>query len=138
MKQDVNSDRYRKLPQAVTLLDHTLLDLDNDGNWDDFVFGQGISVLLSFSLMKREESSRTFSVHPLVHYWSREKMSKFEQQKICEIGSTILSCAISWRLETQNYGMRRIIFPHIKANKLHEKQIGFIKQYYDDKWTNFA
>ena len=38
MKQDVNSDRFRKLPQAITLLDHTLLGLDNDGNWDEFIF----------------------------------------------------------------------------------------------------
>ena len=52
MNQDVNSDKFEKLPQAVTLLDYTLLGLDNDGHWDEFVFGQGISVLLSFSLMK--------------------------------------------------------------------------------------
>ena len=138
IKQDVNSDRFKKLPQAVTLLDHTLLGLDNDGNWDEFIFGQGISVLLSFSLMKSEQSFETFSFHPLVHHWSRERMSKSEQQKMCEIGSTILSCAISWRFETENYRLRRIIFPHIKAIRLHERQIGFIKQYYDDEWRNFA
>ena len=61
MKQD--SDKFRKLPQAITLL-----GLDNDGNWDEFIFGQGISVLLSFSLVKRGQSFQTFSVHPLVHY----------------------------------------------------------------------
>ena len=138
IKQDVNSDRFKKLPQAVTLLDHTLLGLDNDGNWDEFIFGQGISVLLSFSLMKSEQSFETFSFHPLVHHWSRERMSKSEQQKMCEIGSTILSCAISWRFETENYRLRRIIFPHIKANMLHERQIDLIRQYYDDKWINFA
>ena len=91
INQDVNSDRFKKLPQAVTLLDYTLLGLDNDGHWDEFIFGQGISVLLSFSLMKREQSLKTFSVHPLVHYWSRERMSKSEQKKMCEMGSTILS-----------------------------------------------
>ena len=138
VKQDANSDLFRKLPQAVILLDHTLLGLDNDGNWDEFIFGQGISVLLSFSLMNRGESFKTFSVHPLVHYWSRERMSKYEQQKLCEMGSTILSCAIPWRFETQNYRLRRIIFPHIKANKLYEKQIGLFEQYYDDKWDKFA
>ena len=40
-KQDVNSDIFRKLPWAVTLLDHTLLDLDNEGNWDEFIFDKG-------------------------------------------------------------------------------------------------
>ena len=138
MKRDVNSYRFKKLPQAVTSLDHTLLGLDNDGHWDEFIFGQGISVLLSFSLLKREQPLKTFSVHPLVHYWSRERMSKSEQQKMCEMGSTILSCAIPWRFETQNYKLRRLIFPHIKMIKLLEWQIGIIKQYYDDEWTNFA
>ena len=136
--QDVNSERITKLPQAITCLDHTLLGLDNDGLWDEFIFGQGISVLLSFSLMKREQSLKIFSVHPLVHYWSRERMSKSDQQKMCQMGSTILSCAISWKFETQDYKLRRLIFPHIKANKLYERQLGLIKQYYDEEWVKFA
>ena len=65
-------------------------------------------------------------------------MSKSDQQKICLLGSTILSCAISWEFETRDYRLRRLIFPHIKANKIYEKQIGLIKQYYDDMWNNFA
>ena len=138
IKQDVNSDRFKKLPQAITFLDYTLLGLDKDGHWDEFIFGQGISVLLSFSLMKIEQLDATFSVHPLVHYWSRERMSKSDQKKMCKIGSSILSCAIPWKFEMKDYKLRRLIFPHIKANKLHEKQIGFIKQYYDDEWKNFA
>ena len=129
---------FTKLPQAITLLDYTLLGLDNDGLWDEFIFGQGIGVLLSFSLMKREKSLKTFSVHPLVHHWSQERMSKSDQQKMCQMGSTILSCAITWKFETQDYKLRRLIFPHIKAIKLHERQIGFTRQYYDDEWTNFA
>ena len=138
MKQDVNSDRFKKLPQAVNLLDHTLLALDGDGHWDEFIFGQGISVLLSFSLMKRDKSSKSFSVHPMVHYWSRERISRSERQKMCDLGSAILSCSISWRFGTQNYKLRRVIFPHIKANMLYERQIGLVRQYYDDKWMNFA
>jgi predicted RNA-binding protein Jag len=138
IKQDVNSDRFRKLPQAVTSLDYTLLRLDNDGNWDEFIFGQGISVLMSFSLMKREQLFETFSIHPLVQMWRRERMSKFEQKKMCKIGSTILSCAIPWRFDTQNYRLRRMIFPHIKMVMIHEWQMGHIREYYDDKWVNFA
>ena len=110
-------------------MDHTLLHLDNDGYWDEYMFGQGISVLLSFSLMRREQSLEIFSVHPLVHYWSRERMSKSDQKKMCQIGSTILSYGISQKFETQDYKLRRLIFPHIKANNLYERQIGLIKPY---------
>ena len=126
------------LPLASALLDHTLLGLDTDGQWDDMVFGEGISVLLSFSLMKRGQSSEMFSIHPLVHCWSREQMMKAEQQKMCEMGGIILSCAIPWGNASEDYALRQLLFPHIKANELHGKQLGLIQQYYDDKWANFA
>ena len=134
----VNQELDEKLPKAVTLLDHTLLALDNDGHWDDFIFGQGIGVLLSFSLMKRGHSSETFSIHPLVHCWSREQMLTTEQQRMYEMGSIILSCAIPCRFASQDYALRQLIFPHIKANELYGSQMGLIKQYYDDKYMNFA
>jgi hypothetical protein len=130
---DVDHELTR-MPHAFTLLDHTLLALDNDGQWDEFIFGQGISVLLSFSLMRKEDSSDILSVHPLVHYWSRERMMKSEQEKMCQMGSKILSCAIPWRFTSQDYALRRLIFPHIKINESHKKT----EQYYDDKFRNFA
>ena len=68
----VNSEVPENLPRAISLLDRTFLALDNNGYWDEFIFGQGITVLLSFSLMKRDQLSEMLSIHPLVHCWSRE------------------------------------------------------------------
>ena len=133
----VDSDVAEKLPQAAALLDHTLLALDKDGHWDATIF-EGISVLLSFSLMKREQSSQVLSVHPLVHAWSQEKMSKSEQQRIWQIGSTILSCAIPWRFTSKDYALRKLIYPHIMKNKSYAWQMGLIQEYYDDKCSSFA
>ena len=127
-----------KLPQAITVLDHTLLALDNNGDWDDFIFGQGIAVLLSFSLIRRGQSLETFSIHPLVHSWSRELMSTSDQQRIYDMGSIILSCAIPWRFTSQDYALRRLIFPHIKANESYRTQMELIKQYDDDTYSKFA
>jgi tetratricopeptide (TPR) repeat protein len=125
------------LPYAVNSLDRTLLSLDNDGHWDEYIYRQGISVLLSFSLIKRDQSLKMLSVHPLIHSWSREHMSKTEQQRMYEIGSIILSCAISQRLTSYDYRLRYLIFSHIKANELHGSEMGLINQYYDDKCNNF-
>ena len=125
-----------KLPQAchtITSLDHTLLALDNDGHWDDFIFEEGISVLLSFSLMKRGQSSEMLSIHPLVHCWSREQMSKSDQQRTYEIGGSILSSAVPWEYTSHDYGLHQLIFPHIKANELYRNQMGLANLYYDDK-----
>ena len=61
----VDSEVAEKLPHAMTSLDHTLLALDKDGCWDAMIFEEGISVLLSFFLMRREQSPQMLSIHPL-------------------------------------------------------------------------
>ena len=133
----VDSEGAEILPRAISSLDCTLLALDDNGHWDEFIYGQGIAVLLSFSLMKRDKSSEMLSVHPLVHCWSREQISKCEQQRMYEMGSIILGCAISQRLSSYDYGLRRLIYQHIKANESHGSQLGFTTKYYDDKWSSF-
>ena len=65
-------------------------------------------------------------------------MLKSEQQKMCQMGRIILACAIPLGLTSQDYGLRRLIFPHIKANELHRIQMGLTKQYHDDEYTNFG
>ena len=136
-REHVIDSNVEKLPLAMSALDHTLLALDNNHHWDEFIFGQGIAVLLSFSLMNRDKSSEMLSVHPLVHCWSREQMSKSEQQRMYEMGSIILCCAITQRLSSYDYRLRQLIFPHIKSSESHGSQLGLTKKYYDDKWNNF-
>ena len=136
-KHVVDNEVAGKLPLAIPSVDRTLLALDNNGQWDEFIFGQGIAVLLSFSLMKRDKSSKMLSVHPLVHCWSREQISKSEQQRMYEMGGIILCCTISQRLSSYDYGLRQLIFPHIKANELYGSQMGLTRTYYDDIWINF-
>ena len=104
-----------KLPQAMSSLDCNLLTLDKDGHWDDFIFEKGMIVLLSFSLIKKEQSTEILSFHPLVHSWSREQLPKYEQQRMYEMGSIILACAISQRSLSYDYVLRQLIFPTYKG-----------------------
>ena len=87
----VNNDIAEKLPLAMPLLDCTLVASDNNGHWDELILEQGITVLLSFSLMKRDESSEMLFVHPLVHSWSREKISKIELRSMANLARTYAS-----------------------------------------------
>ena len=133
----VDGEVANELPQAINSLNCNLLTLDNDGHWDDFIFGKGVIVLLSFSLIKKE-SAEILSFHPLVHSWSREQLSLCEQQRMYEIGSMVLSCAIPKRLMSYDYALRQLIFPHIKANEFYGDQMRLKKKYYDDKYENFG
>ena len=134
----IDSDVAEKLPLAITSLDYTLLALDNDGQWDDLIFGQGIGMLFAFSLIKRGQTPEMLSFHPLVHSWSRDKMVQFEQEKMCQMGSTILACAIPWRFTSEDFALQQLIFPHIKANEMHARQMKCKGQYFDDKYARFA
>ena len=141
LEKNVDSGEVaQNLPQAITLLNHTLLALDEDGEWDDKIFEEGITVLLSFSLMKRGQSSETLSIYPLVHSWSQEKMLESEQKRICEMGSIILSYAIAWRYKIEDYALRRLMYSHVMKNRLHACQIGLMQEYYNDgqKCSKFA
>ena len=65
-------------------------------------------------------------------------MLKSKQQKMCQMGRIILVCAIPLGLTSQDYGLQKLIFPHIKANELHRIQMGLTKQYHDDEYTKFG
>ena len=133
----VDSKVAEKLPLAMSCLNRTLLALDKNGHWDEYIYEQGITILLSFSFYQRDDASGMLSVHPLVHCWSREQMSKSEQQRMYEMGSIILCCAISQKLSSYDYGLRRLIFSHINAIESYGSQMSLAKKYYDDKWNNY-
>ena len=123
----VDGEVANELPQAINSLNCNLLTLNNDGHWDDFISGKGVIVLLSFSLIKKE-SAEILSFHPLVHSWSREQLSLCEQQRMYEIGSMVLSCAIPKRFMSYDYALRQLIFPHIKAKSRSHRTIRCVKK----------
>jgi hypothetical protein len=92
-----------------------------------------MAVLLAFSLIKKGQSAKIISMHPLVHAWSREQMIKSKQQKIWQMGGIILSCAIPHRFTSEDYALCHLIFPHIRAHQAHGSEIWLTEPYYYDK-----
>ena len=90
-----------------------LLQLDQAGTWDPHLFCKGIGILLSFSLLRK--ASGIYSLHPLVHCWSRDSMSDEERQTSFSAASTLLSSSITYRFTSKDLAYRRTIIPHIKA-----------------------
>jgi hypothetical protein len=64
-----------ELPLASSMLDRRLLPLNKAGTWDNLLFGEGIRVLLFFSLIKKAPSDGVYAMHPLVHAWGRDRMT---------------------------------------------------------------
>ena len=103
----------RKLEDEINLEDSTgqasydllypLLHPSRDGSWDPLFFRDGIQVLLSFSLIRQNVIHHAYSVHPLVHCWSYDRMAAEEQQRRHFTANLLLSQSISYEYAIEDY-----------------------------------
>ena len=127
------------LPCASSLLDRRLLPLNKLGNWDNFVFREGLRILLSFSLIRKGSSDCIYTMHPLVHAWGRDRLTLDMRTNCCFMAYVILSCSLRWDTN-QPYGFRRVLVTHLKANVECSKSEGSqnMVSYMDDAYAKFG
>ena len=137
--QKVDKTPMSKLPLASSLLDQRLLSLSETGTWDNFIFREGIQILLSFSLIRRGPSDNVYAIHPLVHSWGRDRLTLNERKKCCLMAFVTLSCSLRWDAD-QLYGFQRTLVTHVRANMEYFKSEGNEKiiSYMDDAYTKFG
>ena len=92
-----------------------LLRINQSGKWNKFLFRQGISTLLAFSLINKDESGRYFSMHRLVHGWAYDRLASEKRTYYLSIAQSILASSITWRFEHRDYVYRRTLLPHVTA-----------------------
>ena len=128
-----------ELPLASSMLDRRLLPLNKAGAWDNFVFREGLRILLSFSLIKKGLSDCIYAMHPLVHTWGRDRIQIFDRKKCCLMAFVTLSCSLRWD-GGQPYGFQRALVTHVRANMEHfrseSNENGGI--YLDDAYDKFG
>ena len=115
-----------------------LLQLDEADNWDPWLFRKGIQTLLSFSLIKRGGIDGTYSVHPLVHCWSRDKLLPHQQQTDALCASALLSSSISLGPTANDYAYRRALIPHIQATSQYYAGLGVQMPYNEKLYSRFG
>jgi tetratricopeptide (TPR) repeat protein len=127
------------LPLASSLLDRRLLPLHETGTWDNFIFREGIRILLSFSLIRRGPSDNVYAMHPLVHTWGRDRLTLNERKKCCLMAYVTLACSLRWDAG-QPYGFQRTLVTHVRANMEYFKSEGNqnIISYMDDAYAKFG
>ena len=135
-----DNEQRSALPLASSILHHTLLHLQNTGKWDNFIFKEGVRVLLSFSLIKLVSSKGIYTMHPLIHAWGRDRMSSEDRQKYCLMAYGILACSLPEDFNEQPYQFRRILVTHLRANIQHcvmaKKEM--VDNYFDDAHEKFG
>ena len=109
------SHRHSTEPVLRDIVPPTLLQLDDSGRWDPFPFREGIQLLNSSSLIKTDASGCSYSIHPLVHSWSRDRMTEEDRMVRCCSACALLAHSINWEFRAADIAFRRDLIPHIKS-----------------------
>lgn len=83
--------------EVMHLLNH-LGKLEQDSGWSSWAFRKVMKCLGSYLLIEYDDQSRTYSIHPLVHYWSSTIM-KENRHVIQRCVLTIIGLSIPWTLK---------------------------------------
>lgn len=90
--------------------------LSQEGSkWDSYRFRRALAILSSFSLIINDAARESYSMHPVVHFWARDRLKKTDQELWFEITTTTLADSIAWELEASNHTYRRSLVPHINS-----------------------
>src|ERR1700733_2872939 len=95
----ISEDIFRRAAEAAEddgecvtpNLPYQLLVCNKSGKWDWLFFREGVRILTSYSLINKSGSGvGVYSMHPLVHCWSRDRMLQPEQQTRWMSAKTLL------------------------------------------------
>ena len=124
-----NNDKfYQKLA-------YRFLALDSSGRWNPLPFREGIQILISFSLISVDTNRRSYSLHPLVHSWSRDRLTEEGQKVRCRSASALLAHSITRKFLSTDYDFRLNLIPHIKSCNLHSANL---EHYTAEEFTSFG
>ena len=129
-----DNEQRSALPLESSIIDCTLCQLHNTGRWDNFIFKEGVRVLLSFGLIKLVSCKGIYTMHPLIHAWGRDRMSSEDRQKYCLMAYGMLACSLPEDFDEQPYQFRRILVTHLRANLQHSVMTKkeMVDKYFDD------
>lgn len=84
-------------------------------DWNPVIIREAAALLASFSLIKIDETERCMSMHPLVHVWARDRLSRKLQRYSWVTASFTLAATISWKNDLADFRFQRLLLPHIKS-----------------------
>ncbi|RJE21192.1 hypothetical protein PHISCL_06468 [Aspergillus sclerotialis] len=95
-----------RLPRILT---------QTEKKWDKLRFRNAILILRSYSLIFGNMTADSYSMHPMVHFWARERLQPRAQKLWGDIASRILTASITSRSEESEVVYRRLLVPHIDS-----------------------
>lgn len=84
--------------------------------WNSFRFREALCVLQNYSLVYRDVGeAETYSMHPLIHSWARDRLSLTDQHVWVDIATNTLAASIREDFAPSDKAYRISLVPHINA-----------------------
>ncbi|PVH82960.1 hypothetical protein DL98DRAFT_487647 [Cadophora sp. DSE1049] len=87
--------------------------------WNGVLWGKAVALLSAFSLITVENSHR-ISMHPLVHEWSRDRMSDAESNTAWDTALVTVARSATHEMGYTDVQQRRRLLPHIETLMANE------------------
>ena len=97
--------------------------------WDQLLIGKALDLLVGVSLININED-REISIHPVVHEWSRDRMSVDERKKYWMVAAAALAMSTNRWHKLSEYKQRRLLLPHVNICLSYEDGLLFSRGAY--------
>lgn len=108
---------HRRATATSQFLSRHLLGVNTSGEWDYFLFRQGIRLLRASSLVGLDVGKATYSIHPLVHQWLRDRLSISERHQAIIHARAVLTASVDAdgdsEPDSDSVAYSRMLVPHL-------------------------
>lgn len=108
-KRSQASNTFSNTPELPPLL------LQKGAKWDQYRVRNALAMLASYSLISRDTAKESYSMHPMVHFWARDRLAQNDQEKWSGITATTIALSIALGSIASNQDYRRSLVPHIDS-----------------------
>ena len=109
IKRSYTSNTSCNAPELPPLL------LQKGPRWDKYRVRKALAMLVSYSLIFKDSAKESYSMHPMVHFWARDRLAQNDQQKWSGVAATTLALSIATGLMASNHDYRRSLIPHLDS-----------------------
>ncbi|KAF8986529.1 hypothetical protein BDQ17DRAFT_1289637 [Cyathus striatus] len=103
----------KSISSLASNMHNDLLNLDDNGDWNYFLFTEAIAMLLSYSLIKKHMSTKCYSLHPVVQHWCQDRLSTTEKKLWILNTGGILAMSIRYENTSEEYAYDQTISVHV-------------------------
>lgn len=100
--------------------------------WNVYRFRQALVMLSRFSLIIKHQENDTWSMHPMVHFWARERLDIRDQKIWAEAAADTLALSITPGFESSSQAYRKSLVSHIDSSLQIERSLSLL-EHRDDR-----